>query len=60
MTRTSDQIASSVRDIEEKLQKNSRYIEILRNLAESTTTKTQIAELVEKNKKLAEMLDYLD
>jgi len=58
--RTSEQIASSVRDIEASLRRNSQHLAILQSLANSTTTKAQIAELIEKNKQLAEMLDYLD
>ena len=58
--RTSEQIASSVRDIEAKLRRNSQHLAILQSLAKNTTTDAQIAELVEKNKQLAEMLDYLD
>ena len=58
--RTSEQIASSVRDIEAKLRRNSQHLAILQSLANSTTTKAQIAELIEKNKQLADMLDYLD
>jgi len=58
--RTDEQIASSVRDAEAKMRKNSQHIAILRTLEESPTTIAQIAELNEKNKQLREMLGYLD